>query len=384
MSMEHWERRFRALSPDGAFVLVDDSETGTLELWDIDKGELKITFEGDHLTWNLTEFALHDSKLAYGRDETVMLWDFLNGQLIDTIERKAFYGHVGLMSFSPNGETIICSYTDNRVLLWDATPGDHTRHRATFYGHSDDTPDNVPAGLTSLKFSPDGSILAGGGYGPDRRGKIWFWDVTDEGTRKNHIATIDTDGRTVSSLEFSPDSATLASLGYNGVLLLWDMSLNNIPTVTEEGIAATPGLPARTVLQANYPNPFNSTTQIPYRLAAPGPVRLVLYNTLGQPVRILVDEIQSAGRYQVQWDGRARYGSAVAAGVYVARLHFPGESTDPADALPQVNTEEFTLTAGNQQLRCILVAPEASLVGDHLGLVARDEIFRLDNSEIVI
>ena len=315
----YWERQFRALSPDGAFVLVDDSETATLELWDIDKGELKVTFKGDHLTWGLTEFALHDSKLAYGRDETVMLWDFLNGQLIDTI-----YGCVGPMSFSPNGETLVCSYEDKRVLLWDATPGEHTRHKATFYGHSDHTPDNVPAVLTSLKFSPDGSTLAGGGSGPNWGGKIWFWDVTGEGTRKNHIATIDTYGRTVSALEFSPDNATLASLGSNGVTLLWDMSLNNIPTVTEEGIAATPRLPTRTVLQANYPNPFNSTTQIPYHLAVPGPVRLVIYNTLGQPVRILVDEFQAVGRYQVQWDGRDRYGSAVAAGVYVARLHFPG------------------------------------------------------------
>lgn len=318
-----WDRRFQALSPDGTFVLVDDSETETLELWDMDKGELKITFKGDHSTWNSV---LHDSKLAYGRDGTVVLWDFLNGQLIDTIERErtTYYGYVGPMSFSPNGETIVCSYSDDRVFLWDATPGEHTRHKATFYGHSDHTLDNVPAVLTSLKFSPDGSILAGGGYGPDWRGRIWFWDVTGEGTRKNHIATIDTYGRIVSALEFSPDNATLASLGSNGVTLLWDTSLNNIPTVTEEGIAATPRLPTRTILQANYPNPFNSTTQIPYLLAAPGPVRLVIYNTLGQPVRILVDEFQAVGRYQVQWDGRDRYGSAVAAGVYVARLHFPG------------------------------------------------------------
>ncbi len=318
----YWERQFRALSPDGAFVLVGDSETTTLELWDIDKGEIKATFEGNRFLRNPV---LHDSKLAYGRDGTVVLWDFLNGQLIDTIERSRFYGYVSLMSFSPNGETIACSYNDNRVLLWDATPGEHTRHKATFYGHSDHTPDNVPVRLTSLKFSPDGFILAAGGYGPDWSGKIWFWDVTGEGTRKDHIATIETYGRTVDALEFSPDNATLASLGSSGVTLLWDMSRSNIPTVAEEEIAATPGLPTRTVLQANYPNPFNSTTQLPYRLAAPGPVRLVIYNTLGQPVRILVDEFQAVGRYQVQWDGRDQYGSAVAAGVYVGRLHFPGE-----------------------------------------------------------
>ena len=49
-----------------------------------------------------------------------------------------------------------------------------------------------------------------------------------------------------------------------------------------------------------------------------------------------------------------------------------------------MNTEEFTLTAGNQQLRYTLAAIEASLVGDHSGLVAMDEILRLDNSEIAI
>ncbi len=77
-------------------------------------------------------------------------------------------------------------------------------------------------------------------------------------------------------------------------------------------------------LEPNVPNPFNTSTWIPYRLAAPGHVRLEICNMLGQRVRVLVDEFQAAGAYRVHWDARDRSGAAVAAGVYLARLIHPG------------------------------------------------------------
>ena len=77
-------------------------------------------------------------------------------------------------------------------------------------------------------------------------------------------------------------------------------------------------------LEPNVPNPFNNSTWIPYRLAASGHVRLEIYNMLGQPVRVLVDEFQSAGAHRMHWDARDQRGSAVAAGVYLARLVHPG------------------------------------------------------------
>ena len=84
--------------------------------------------------------------------------------------------------------------------------------------------------------------------------------------------------------------------------------------------AANATLPVASGLEPNYPNPFNSSTQIPYRVSGPGPVRLVIYNVLGQPVRTLVDEIQAAGAYQVSWDGRDHRGARIANGVYLYRL----------------------------------------------------------------
>ncbi len=73
-------------------------------------------------------------------------------------------------------------------------------------------------------------------------------------------------------------------------------------------------------LLQNYPNPFNPETIIEYQVPKMGQVKLVIYNTLGQKVRTLVDKIQSPGTYQVIWDGLDDYGQRVATGVYIYQL----------------------------------------------------------------
>ena len=77
-------------------------------------------------------------------------------------------------------------------------------------------------------------------------------------------------------------------------------------------------------LAPNVPNPFNPNTLIPYRLDTDGPVRLEIYNLLGQRIRTLVDEVQAAGSYRVSWDARDAAGRRMSSGVYFIRLHYPG------------------------------------------------------------
>ena len=89
-------------------------------------------------------------------------------------------------------------------------------------------------------------------------------------------------------------------------------------------------------LYPNRPNPFNASTRIAYSLAAGGRVRLEIYNVLGQAQQTLVDQVQAAGVYQVSWNGRDQRGAAVAAGVYLVRLSYPGGGADPETGLPQV------------------------------------------------
>ena len=78
--------------------------------------------------------------------------------------------------------------------------------------------------------------------------------------------------------------------------------------------------PKKTVLLANYPNPFNPETWIPYRLAKPADVMLTIYATNGQPVRSLALGHQPAGNYvnrarAAYWDGKNAFGESVASGI---------------------------------------------------------------------
>ena len=84
-------------------------------------------------------------------------------------------------------------------------------------------------------------------------------------------------------------------------------------------------VPKSTVLLANYPNPFNPETWIPYRLAKGSDVQLRIYDTQGRLVRHLDLGHQAAGVYQTRsraayWDGTNEMGESVASGLYFYTL----------------------------------------------------------------
>jgi len=91
--------------------------------------------------------------------------------------------------------------------------------------------------------------------------------------------------------------------------------------MTEHGpIVIEIAAPQTYTLQQNYPNPFNPTTQIRYELPKAGQVSLIIYNSLGQEVRRLVDRMQPAGYHQIIWNGRDERGKPVPSGMYHYRL----------------------------------------------------------------
>ena len=80
--------------------------------------------------------------------------------------------------------------------------------------------------------------------------------------------------------------------------------------------------PERSALLANFPNPFNPETTIPFAVgsADSAPVELAIFNALGQKVRTLFTGSLPAGLHSLQWDGRSDAGHAVASGAYIYRL----------------------------------------------------------------
>jgi hypothetical protein len=75
-------------------------------------------------------------------------------------------------------------------------------------------------------------------------------------------------------------------------------------------------------LYQNYPNPFNPTTTIRYRLAniQLQQTKVQLFNSAGQLIRTLVNEMQDNGQYQVVWDGLNDLGQEVSSGVYFYQI----------------------------------------------------------------
>ncbi len=84
-----------------------------------------------------------------------------------------------------------------------------------------------------------------------------------------------------------------------------------IDAIDDELITA----PKRFELRQNFPNPFNPGTSIGYELPKAGQVQLILYNSLGQEIRTLVNKNQNAGRYKVRFEMKG-----FASGIYIYTL----------------------------------------------------------------
>ena len=74
-------------------------------------------------------------------------------------------------------------------------------------------------------------------------------------------------------------------------------------------------VPSNFALIGNYPNPFNNSTLISFRLGEPGYVSLDVYNMLGQKIASLHDGYLEAGQHDIAWNA-----ASVSSGIYFYKL----------------------------------------------------------------
>ena len=88
-------------------------------------------------------------------------------------------------------------------------------------------------------------------------------------------------------------------------------------------------LPTQTQLLANYPNPFNPETWIPFQLAQDSKVTATIYDITGKQIRMIEFGHIPAGNYvevnkAIYWDGRTEAGEFVSSGTYFYQIEADG------------------------------------------------------------
>lgn len=73
-------------------------------------------------------------------------------------------------------------------------------------------------------------------------------------------------------------------------------------------------------IEQNFPNPFNPSTTIQFSLPERSHVNLSVFNTLGQRVATLIDDVKNEGKYEIRWNGISEQSFSVASGVYIYQI----------------------------------------------------------------
>jgi endonuclease I len=220
------------------------------------------------------------------------------------IDHPAFSERMTSLISTPNAPQVTewAAWPAN-ISLAACSPGDTSRIQLVLANHnnyplitqdiSSNNPDFV-IGSWPVELAPGEAGVA----------EVLFIPASGSGTTNGEITVI-----TYSGNETITVSADIIS------------SLENVAVAVDFG------------LEANYPNPFNPATTIPFTIDRSGNVRVEIFSITGSRVRTLLNDQLSAGSRELQWDGRDFNGTQCASGMYIVRLNAAGKTAQRKIAL---------------------------------------------------
>ena len=370
-----------AWRPDGG-ALASASEDGTVRLWDVNYINRAVLQEHTDGV-NAVAWSPDGRTLASGDvDGNVFIWHVGNIRNPRLVDRRDAGGWVSSLAFYDDETLVIGSWT-GRVRIEDLDTGTRSEFSV---GTGVDTGFINDTDVDALALSPDGEYLAVG-WTHLAEWDEWighlslYWRVDNEpvevqadvdadvngdgdidvddlvivarnygktvGAGANRWADVNEDGEVdvadILAMIAAVDAAGAPALAQEDIetegLQAADVRqwLRDAKAAGADpaGIAALERLltaltraeapPSETVLLANYPNPFNPETWMPYALSESAEVTVSIYALDGKLVRRLALGQVPAGVYRSRsraayWDGRNAQGEPVASGVYFYTL----------------------------------------------------------------
>ena len=291
-----------------------------------------ISIAQDYTTWSLPEGATKRlgkgsiSEIAYSPDGTqlavasgigIWIYDAQTGEALNLFTGHT--SHVESVSFSPDGETLATGSWDGTVLLWELTPASTPEPERLAEDINNDGTVNIQD-LVAVAAA---------------LGQIGKNDADVNGDGAVNIQDLVGVAAALGEVAAAP-----AALRQQGATLLTQEEVQHWLTQAQHAKLTDPHsqagihflqyllaalIPKETALFANYPNPFNPETWIPYQLAKPAAVTLTIYAVDGKLVRTLGLGHQPVGIYESKsraayWNGKNEIGESVASGVYFYTL----------------------------------------------------------------
>jgi len=334
-------------SPDGRRIGIDTEATN--QIWDASTGKQLQVFQiGGYLGTEAIEFSPSGKYFASNNYRGIYIWNVETGEEINVL--PASWSFL-LLSFTSDELQIFISPEDeNGIEFWDIETGKLVRkinHLGPIVSVGDDFIQaregekgidvvlvnsdrllcHIPAEFQLAHYNPS-FIFGVAGFHPS--GGILFIHYQTDTDSRYELYNSQT-GEPLASLYDVKDLRFAGNGDYllleNGknelsIYLTSDMLNGPIPVaVNPSGRQITTfGRIKQDQLLQNYPNPFNPDTWIPYQLAEDGDVKIDIYNSSGQLVRILELGHRKEGSHQVHWDGRDNEGQNLASGVYFYTL----------------------------------------------------------------
>lgn len=154
-----------------------------------------------------------------------------------------------------------------------------------------------------------------------------YWKGTKTGIRKLYCPTTWEQGSSVSHLDWTePVNLMYPAIAHGSVIHIpgeivlaqmadmgWKISGTTLNKISNQVFS--------TSTVENFPNPFNSNTQIIFNLVENDKISITLYDLLGRKIKTLVNnENYESGTYNFNWDGRDYNNLSVSSGTYILRI----------------------------------------------------------------